>query len=482
MSKISAVIIVKNEEVMLPKMLDSIKGVDEIIICDTGSSDKTVEIAEKYVGKGNVKFKQWNDNFAEARNYAKSFATGDWILSIDADEYLHDLSEVRKAVAIAEEKGVNAINVAMISDNFTAQTFYFPRVFKNDPEVYWLGAVHNHLTIQKGEDVGNIKITYGFSPAHLLDKDRALRTLKKEVNEKGGAREIFYLAREYFQRQMWGEAIDMFEKYLKKEAHYSEKAEAYLLLGYIYFELKEMDKARDNTLQAIGINSNFKEAVLFMVKLAGDGLGNPVWQKHADQWKRMAETADNSEVLFIRDVEQKLFLSPHDDDASLFGAYTCMRNKPVVCVVTDSYIQHNRGEIGCDWKTRAMETKRSCDILGVTVSRLGIRDDAINEEILRHKLKKIKGFGVVYAPAIQGGNPIHDMVGKIAKEVFGNKVVFYTTYTKTEPYTKGNTEVIPTKEEMALKEKALLCFISQIKLPSTRPYFMENLGKSEWYI
>ena len=486
--RITAVLIMKNEEVMLPRVMESIKGVDEIILCDTGSTDKTVEVAEQYVGKGNVKFIQWEDSFCKARNYAKSFATGDWILSIDCDEVLDNLDGVRRAAELAESKGLLAVDVEMVAEDHTSQTFLFPRLFKNDPRVWWESAIHNYLSVpgasvvdEKGKPL--VKIVYGYSPAHNLDKDRALRILKKEVERTGNAREMFYLAREYYYRGMWEDALAMFGGYVQKSKFLSEKAEAFLLMARIYWELRKPDDARDALLQAIGINANFKEALLFMAQIAGDGLGNEKWQKNADQWKRMAASADDYDVMFKRDVIRKLFISPHDDDATLFGAFTCMRKKPIVCVVTDSYIQPNRGEVGCDAETRARETAESCKILGCDVARLGIRDDALNEEILRHKFRNTNGFDVVYAPAIiDNGNEQHNMIGKIAGEVFGNKVKYYTTYSKTDLWYKGTEEVVPTLEELELKKKALAVYKSQINLPSTRPHFDAVVGKSEWFI
>ncbi len=75
--------IVKNEEAMLAQCLESVKEADEIIIVDTGSKDKTREIAQKYTDK--VFYLEWCDDFAKARNEARKECTGDWILSIDAD-------------------------------------------------------------------------------------------------------------------------------------------------------------------------------------------------------------------------------------------------------------------------------------------------------------------------------------------------------------------------------------------------------------
>ena len=84
---VSACLIVKNEARHLARCLDSLQGVaDEIILVDTGSKDDTVAIARRYTDK--VYAYHWHDDFAAARNYGLQFATGDWILILDADETL----------------------------------------------------------------------------------------------------------------------------------------------------------------------------------------------------------------------------------------------------------------------------------------------------------------------------------------------------------------------------------------------------------
>ena len=173
-----------------------------------------------------------------------------------------------------------------------------------------------------------------------------------------------------------------------------------------------------------------------------------------------------------------LFLSPHNDDESLFGAFTLLREKPLVVVITDAYIQYNRGNLGCSDAIRKAETIKAMEILKCPVVFLGIKDTELTEEILRKRLEPFTGFEKVYAPAIQGGNPQHDLIGHVAEDIF--PVTRYTTYTKTELWTKGTQEIVPTAEEIELKEKALWCYQSQIKLPSTKPHFEAVLGKSEW--
>lgn len=87
MKTLSLVMIVKNEEAVLNRCLNSVKGiVDEIIVVDTGSTDRTKEIALSYDAK--IYDYEWNDHFAEARNFALALSTSDWNLVLDADEYV----------------------------------------------------------------------------------------------------------------------------------------------------------------------------------------------------------------------------------------------------------------------------------------------------------------------------------------------------------------------------------------------------------
>lgn len=177
-----------------------------------------------------------------------------------------------------------------------------------------------------------------------------------------------------------------------------------------------------------------------------------------------------------------LFLAPHNDDEMLFGAYTIMREKPVVLIVTDSYIQPYRGDRGCSAPERRAESIAASKLIGYPLFFRGIPDTQLTEDGLRISLKTLYGFDKIYAPAIQGGNAQHDLVGRVAKEVFGDRVVHYTTYTKTELWTTGEYEIVPTQKEIDLKNRALDCYVSQINLPSTAPHFAAVRGKSEWLL
>jgi len=288
--RLSVAMIVKNEEAMLAGCLDSVQGADEIVICDTGSTDKTVEIAKKYTDKVFTDYK-WNDNFAEARNHAMTKCSGDWILTIDADDRLEPGGMEKIKEAIEKHKDLKSISVQYKALG-GGGGHNIPVLYKKCKEIFWKGAIHNHLSIPAQEKSGAV-IIYGHSPAHKNDPDRALRILKKEVEkDRTKPREMYYLAREYFYRKDWITAAYWFEQYVKISTWGQEKADAYLLLARCLWQLQRGEEARDICLQAIKINTNFREALLFMSEMVG-----PI---NKDKWLFMAELADNSNVLFTR--------------------------------------------------------------------------------------------------------------------------------------------------------------------------------------
>jgi len=86
MNRISACVITKNEERNLPRLLQSLRGIaDEVVVVDSGSTDRTEAIARDY-GAG-FHFRSWT-NYSEQRNFAASLACHDWALTVDADEEL----------------------------------------------------------------------------------------------------------------------------------------------------------------------------------------------------------------------------------------------------------------------------------------------------------------------------------------------------------------------------------------------------------
>ena len=291
-ARISASLIVKNEESCLETCLKSLKGVDEIVICDTGSTDSTLEIAKRFtqrVYSGEEYL--WRDDFAFSRNQSLSKCTGDWILIIDADEYLEP-GGLEKLRRIIKRTKYDCVFFETICEADHTDIHKSIRAFRKSAGIFWKGRVHNYLTEVDGE-LSDIKLYYGCSEAHKLDPDRALRILTKVVEEESECkRERFYLAREYWYRQDYETAIKLYKNYLTKAVWGPEISEAWLMLAKCHWRLKNWDESRACALEAIAVNTQFKEAFIFMANMSGP--------KNSKRWLEMASTATNDDVLFIR--------------------------------------------------------------------------------------------------------------------------------------------------------------------------------------
>ncbi len=120
MPTISLCMIVKDEEQFIKDFLDSIKDlVDEIIVVDTGSKDKTVEIAKKFTDK--IFFKEFNNNFSELRNFSIEKATKDWVLWLDPDERINK-EDFNKIKELAKNK--NKLGYSFIQKTYTNITIH----------------------------------------------------------------------------------------------------------------------------------------------------------------------------------------------------------------------------------------------------------------------------------------------------------------------------------------------------------------------
>ena len=134
--KVSLCMIVKNEETTLPKCLASVNNfVDEVVVLDTGSTDKTPQIAAQFGAK--VYYWTWNNNFSAARNEALKYVTGDWILVLDADETLTPEIIPFLEVVIHKEEYL-VINLVRQEVGSTQSPYSLvSRLFRNHPNIYF---------------------------------------------------------------------------------------------------------------------------------------------------------------------------------------------------------------------------------------------------------------------------------------------------------------------------------------------------------
>jgi len=214
---ISACLIVRNEEKRLAKCLSSLgDSVDEIVVVDTGSQDRTVTIARDFGAK--VFAFEWCDDFSAARNFAKSKASGEWIFQIDADEELFatDGDRVRNFVASGRADiglvAIHNLSASVFGDN-EPQVHFLARIFRNIPEIHYENAVHENLKLTRPTLPSGLNIIhhgYNLDPK-LLRKKRARNgriLLEHVAREPDNPIPHFYLANQYLAEKNYEEAKD----------------------------------------------------------------------------------------------------------------------------------------------------------------------------------------------------------------------------------------------------------------------------------
>ena len=146
--RLSLCMIVKDEEEMLPRCLAAAApAVDEIVIVDTGSTDRTIEIAREY--GATVIERAWTGSFSDARNVSFDAATGDWLMFLDADEVLVE-EDVERLRALRGKTWREAFYLTEISytgdlGDGTAATHTALRVFRARPEYRFSGSLHEQI-------------------------------------------------------------------------------------------------------------------------------------------------------------------------------------------------------------------------------------------------------------------------------------------------------------------------------------------------
>lgn len=220
---LSLCMIVKNEEDWLGKCLDSVVQVaDEIVVVDTGSTDKTKEICRKYHAA--VYDFAWTENFSEARNFGIERASGEWILWLDADEEieLENAAEFKEVLEL-KEKDLWMIPLINYYGTFPtnpnrAYLFASHRLFRNHKGFKFTGNIHEHLNVQQipeyslPEIMPHVKIHhYGYmdSVAEGRKKyERNLYLLEKERNIPDYSPWIdYHIASEYYRGKQYTEAF-----------------------------------------------------------------------------------------------------------------------------------------------------------------------------------------------------------------------------------------------------------------------------------
>lgn len=198
---LSVCMIVKNEEENLPRVLSSIQGLaDEVIVVDTGSTDRTVEIARSFGAK--VYFFEWCDDFSAARNESLRHATCDYILWLDGDDEVPETEHIKIKRDLVEKKGsafyLHIKNKLQNDENISIQL----RIFPNRKGIKFSGRIHEQIYNAVKEANINMFLCnatiihhgYYFDTKNKLERNRNI--LLKELNEDpDNTYTLFFLAR-----------------------------------------------------------------------------------------------------------------------------------------------------------------------------------------------------------------------------------------------------------------------------------------------
>lgn len=254
--------IVKNEEDFIEQCLQSVqKLVNEIIIVDTGSSDQTINICKNY--NASIFSYEWNDHFAEARNYGLSKASGNWILWLDADEKL----EVQKSKLIQDAiQQTNALMIYMPIVNYYGQSlpiqeedafiYYQPRLFRNHVGIRFTNRIHETLqlpqSLESSHDIVSIDTEiyhYGYFKKITDQRNKSRRNLQvlfKEFQDSSHSPWIeYHLASEFYRLKEYQTAFNYINKSILGflQQGYTPPALLYRLKYDILFETKSYEVA-----------------------------------------------------------------------------------------------------------------------------------------------------------------------------------------------------------------------------------------------
>jgi tetratricopeptide (TPR) repeat protein len=194
--RLSVSMIVRNEEKYLADCLESVRSVaDEIIVVDTGSTDRTIEIARGFGAQ--VFTFEWCDDYSSARNESLRHCTGEWVLYIDADERLGagSSAEIRRLTC---ESSSLAFRCSIIGEEWLPNgkvnnIGFYPRLFRRLPEFCFSGRVHEQLVhskygLQYGVHASGVTIEHvGYQqPIEVIAAkcQRNIDLLKRRVREE----------------------------------------------------------------------------------------------------------------------------------------------------------------------------------------------------------------------------------------------------------------------------------------------------------
>lgn len=273
MVTISVCMIVKNEEEVLERCLNSLQGIaDEIVIVDTGSTDRTKEIAANYTSR--IYDFAWIHDFSAARNFAFSKATKDYIYSADADEVLEEKDRQKflqlKQVLLPEIEIVEMIYVnpedCNMVYNYTKEPR--PKLFKRLREFRWIDPIHETIALNPLVYSSDIEIQHR---PQCLHSGRDFQALERELKKSGRLSNRLYsmYAKELYisgTQKDFETAVPWFEARLEQQDISSDaRMEAVCVLAKGLALLKQQEKLLALLLTELAVTSQPAAELMYLL-------------------------------------------------------------------------------------------------------------------------------------------------------------------------------------------------------------------------
>ena len=316
---VSVALIVRNEERVLGRCLESLRGaVDEIVIVDTGSEDDTKRVALKYTDK--IYDFAWHDDFAAARQFSFDRATGDWVAWVDADDVVRHANRI-KPLLTATPPEVCGYYWRYIygwdPSGKPSLEFWRERCVRNDGSFRWVGRVHEVLVPQwpcvQMHDQDVVVEHHSDAERGARKQGRNLKILEDEYEASGGnlePRMLFYLGREYADSGNIERAIEVLQRFLDAGDWDDERFRAQTQIAQLHRILGQYDLALDADLQALKIHPRWPDAYF--------GLAETYY--YLQDWPRVIHWCDLGRAMPVP--QTNVFVNPRDYDVNWIIYYT----------------------------------------------------------------------------------------------------------------------------------------------------------------
>ncbi|HMM06479.1 MAG TPA: glycosyltransferase family 2 protein [Clostridiales bacterium] len=229
MQTFSLCMIVKNEEKNLERCLSSVGDLmDEMIIVDTGSTDRTKEIAHQYTDR--VFDFEWIDDFAAARNFSFAKATMDYIIWLDGDDVLlpkdrEGFKKLKETLDPSVDAVMMKYNVGFDQDHNVTFSFYRERLVKRECHFQWQEPVHEYLRVSGNVILSEVAVTHSKEPDHTGNSSKRNLSIYEKIRAAGtplSPRGMYYYARELKDNGKYEAAAEAFLDFLDQGKGWQE--------------------------------------------------------------------------------------------------------------------------------------------------------------------------------------------------------------------------------------------------------------------